>query len=183
MTEVKAPKMRWYVVDVYSGSEKRVSQIILEKIEKKGLVDYLEEVLVPCETVTEVKKGVKVSSEKSFFPGYVLVKMILTDEILGLIRSVPRVSRLLGGKTRPLPISEKEVVRLMGQIEYSVSKPRSSLTFEIGEEVRVSEGPFATFNGVVEDVDPDKERLKVSVMIFGRATAVELEFSHVDKLK
>lgn len=183
MSEIQAPKMRWYVIDVYSGSEKRVAQVILEKVEKKGLGEFLEEVLVPCETVTEIKKGVKVSSEKSFFPGYVLVKMILTDEILGLIRSVPRVSRLLGGKTRPLPISEKEVARLMGQIEDSVTKPRSSLVFEVGEEVRVSEGPFATFNGVVEDVDLEKERLKVSVMIFGRATTVELEFNHVDKLR
>jgi transcription termination/antitermination protein NusG len=176
-------KMRWYVIDVYSGSEKRVAQIIQEKVLKKSFEDYVGAVLVPSEMVTEVRKGVKVSSEKTFFPGYVLVQMILTDEVLGLIRSVPRVSRLLGGKTRPLPISEKEVSRLMGQIEASVSKPRSSLVFELGEEVKVVEGPFATFSGVVEDVDLEKERLKVSVMIFGRSTIVELEFLHVDKIR
>lgn len=180
MTEVK---LRWYVIDVYSGSEKRVAQTIEEKVVKKGLENYIEKVLVPTETVTELRKGVKVNKEKSFFPGYVLVKMVLTDDTWTLIRSVPRVSRLLGGKTRPTPIGEKEVERLMGQIEEGVRSPRSSVVFEVGEEVRVNEGPFATFTGIVEDVDLEKERVKVSVSIFGRATPVELEFAQVDKLK
>lgn len=180
MTEVK---LRWYVIDVYSGSERRVAQTIEEKVVKKGLENHIEKVLVPTETVTELRKGVKVTTEKSFFPGYVLVKMALTDETWALIRSVPRVSRLLGGKTRPTPISEKEVERLMGQIEDGARHPRSSVVFEVGEEVRVNEGPFATFTGIVEDVDTEKERMKVSVSIFGRATPVELEFAQVDKLK
>lgn len=176
-------KLRWYVIDVYSGSEKRVAQTIEEKVVKKGLENYIEKVLVPTETVTELRKGVKVNKEKSFFPGYVLVKMALTDDTWALIRSVPRVSRLLGGKTRPTPIGEKEVERLMGQIEEGVRSPRSSVVFEVGEEVRVNEGPFATFSGIVEEVDLEKERMKVSVTIFGRATPVELEFAQVDKLK
>lgn len=176
-------KLRWYVIDVYSGSEKRVAQTIEEKVVKKGLESYIEKVLVPTETVTELRKGVKVSKEKSFFPGYVLVRMALTDDTWTLIRSVPRVSRLLGGKTRPTPIGEKEVERLMGQIEEGVRRPRSSVVFEVGEEVRVNEGPFATFTGIVEEVDVEKERMKVSVTIFGRATPVELEFAQVDKLK
>jgi transcription termination/antitermination protein NusG len=176
-------KLRWYVIDVYSGSEKRVAQTIEEKVMKKALEDQIEKVLVPTETVTELRKGVKVSKEKSFFPGYVLVKMALSDDTWALIRSVPRVSRLLGGKTRPTPISDKEVERLMGQIEDGARRPRSSTVFEIGEEVRVNEGPFATFTGIVEDIDTDKERLKVSVSIFGRATPVELEFAQVDKIK
>lgn len=180
MTEVK---LRWYVIDVYSGSEKRVAQTIEEKVAKKSMESLISNVLVPTETVTELRKGVKVSKEKSFFPGYVLVKMALTDDAWALIRSVPRVSRLLGGKTRPTPISEKEVERLMGQIEEGVRHPRSSLVFEVGEEIRVNDGPFATFSGIVEDVDLEKERLKVSVTIFGRSTPVELEFAQVDKIK
>ena len=180
MSEVK---LRWYVIDVYSGSEKRVALTVEEKVEKKGLQNLIEKVLVPTETVTEIRKGTKVEKEKSFFPGYVLVKMALSEETWALIRSVPRVSRLLGGKTRPTPIGEREVERLMGQIEEGARRPRSTLIFEIGEEVRVNDGPFATFNGIVEDVDSDKERIKVSVSIFGRATPVELEFAQVDKLK
>jgi transcriptional antiterminator NusG len=179
-TEVK---LRWYVIDVYSGSEKRVAETIQEKVLKKGFEHYIEKVLVPTETVTELRKGQKVNKERSFFPGYVLVKMALTDESWALIRSVPRVSRLLGGRTGPTPISEKEVERLMGQIEEGVRHPRSSVVFEVGEEVKVNDGPFATFSGIVEDVDFEKERLKVSVSIFGRSTPVELEFAQVDKLK
>lgn len=183
MTTPETVKLRWYVIDVYSGSEKRVAQNIEEKVMKKGMEQQIEKVLVPTETVTELRKGVKVSKEKSFFPGYVLVKMALSDDSWALIRSVPRVSRLLGGKTRPTPISEKEVERLMGQIEDGARRPRSSVVFEVGEEVRVNDGPFATFNGIVEDIDLEKERMKVSVSIFGRSTPVELEFAQVDKIK
>ncbi len=183
MEEVSEIKKRWYVIDVYSGSEKRVAQTIEEKVIKKNLEHLIGKVLVPTETVVELRKGVKVSKEKSFFPGYVLVQMALTDESWSLIRSIPRVSRLLGGTTRPTPISSREVERLMGQIEEGVRSPRSAVVFEIGEEVRVNDGPFATFNGMVEDIDLEKERMKVSVSIFGRSTPVDLEFSQVDKIK
>lgn len=176
------PKARWYVIDVYSGSEKRVAQTIEEKVVKKGLSDQILKVLVPTEKVVELRRGVKVQKEKSFFPGYVLVQMILSDEAWALIRSVPRVSRLLGGTQRPSPISEREVERLMGQIEEGVKAPRSMLVFEVGEEVRISDGPFSTFNGLVEEIDEEKERLKVAVSIFGRSTPVDLEFVQVEKI-
>ena len=175
-------KPRWYVIDVYSGSEKRVAQNIEDKVAKKGLSDQILKVLVPTEKVVELRRGVKVQKEKSFFPGYVLVQMILSDESWALIRGVPRVSRLLGGMQRPSPIGDREVERLMGQIEEGVKAPRSTLVFEVGEEVRISDGPFSTFSGLVEEVDEEKERLKVSVSIFGRSTPVDLEYVQVEKI-
>ena len=173
--------MRWYVVHVFSGSEKRMAQSIMEQAEQNGLQDLISEVLVPTEEVVEVRRGTKVNAEKKFFPGYVLVKMELNDASWSLVQSQPRVTGFLGGKGKPVPITNQEAERLIKQIDEGVDRPRSALCFDIGEEVRVTEGPFQSFNGIVEEADDEKERLKVSVSIFGRSTPVELEYSQVEK--
>lgn len=178
----KTTKSRWYVVNVYSGLEKKFIQSLKEGAEKKGLSDFFEEFLVPTEEVVEIKAGVKVIKEKQYFPGYILVKMELNDAVWHLVSNTPRFSSFLGAKGKPMPISEREVKRIMQQVEESVEKPRHSLVFEIGEQVRVCEGPFATFSGMVDEVDAEKSRVKVAVMIFGRSTPVELDFSQVEKM-
>ena len=173
---------RWYVVHVFSGSEKRVCQAIEEQVQSKNMEDLIEEVLMPTEEVVEIRRGAKVQSEKKFFPGYILIKMEMTDSSWHLIQAQPKVTGFLGGKGRPIAISEGEAKRLIDQISEGIERPRSSIIYEIGEEVRVSEGPFQSFNGLVEEIDEDKSRLKVAVSIFGRSTPVDLEYSQVEKV-
>jgi transcription termination/antitermination protein NusG len=173
---------RWYVIHVYSGFEKKVAQAIREQADQKGLAERFEQILVPTEEVVEVKRGAKVSSERKFFPGYVLVKMDLDDATWHLVKNTAKVTGFLGGRGRPSPITENEAARIMRQVQEGIERPKPSITFEIGEQVRVSDGPFTSFNGVVEDVDEEKSRIKVAVSIFGRATPVELEYSQVEKV-
>jgi transcriptional antiterminator NusG len=173
---------RWYVIHVYSGFEKKVATAIREQAEQKGLGDRFEEVLVPTEEVVEVRRGSKVSSERKFFPGYVLVKMDMDDETWHLVRNTAKVTGFLGGRGRPSPITDAEAARIMHQVQEGIERPKPSITFEVGEQVRVCDGPFTSFNGTVEDVDEEKARVKVAVSIFGRATPVELEYSQVEKV-
>ena len=172
---------RWYVVHVYSGFEKKIAQQIKEQAAQKGLADMIDEVLVPSEEVIELRRGQKVNAERKFFPGYVLVKMELTDDAWHLVKDTPKVTGFLGTKTRPSPITEAEADRIMKQAQEGVERPRPAILFEIGEQVRVADGPFTSFNGTVEEVDEEKGRVKVSVSIFGRSTPVELEFAQVEK--
>jgi transcriptional antiterminator NusG len=174
--------MRWYVVHAYSGFEKSVQRSLQERINRSGMQDKFGEILVPVEEVIEMKSGQKSISERKFFPGYVLVQMVMDDDTWHLVKNTPRVTGFVGGTNlKPTPISDKEVADILMQMQEGVEKPRPKVLFENGELVRVKEGPFTDFNGVVEDVNYEKSKMRVSVTIFGRATPVELDFSQVEK--
>lgn len=173
--------MRWYIVHAYSNFERKVAESIKERAAAAGFGDKFEQVLVPMEEVVEMRRGRKVASERKFFPGYVLVKMELDDETYHLIKDTPKVTGFLGTENKPMPITEEEAGRILHQVQEGVERPKPSVTFEIGEQVRVADGPFASFNGLVEEVDEERARLKVAVSIFGRATPVELEYAQVEK--
>ncbi len=173
---------RWYVIHVYSGFEKKVAQAIREQIEQKGLQEYFEDVSVPTEEVVEMRRGQKVSAERKFFPGYVLAKMQLTDDTWHLVKDTPKVTGFLGARGKPTPISDAEADRILQQVQEGIERPKPSITFEIGEQVKVADGPFESFTGYVEEVDEERTRLKVAVSIFGRATPVELEYGQVEKI-
>jgi transcriptional antiterminator NusG len=174
--------MRWYIVHAYSNFEKKVAESIREQAAQRGLQEKFQEVLVPTEQVVEVRRGRKVNSERKFFPGYVLVKCDLTDDVYHLIKNTPKVTGFLGADKKPMPIPDAEAERIKGQVAEGVEHPKSSISFEIGEKVRVTDGPFASFEGLVEELDEARSRVKVAVSIFGRATPVELEFTQVEKL-
>ncbi|MEW5423366.1 transcription termination/antitermination protein NusG [Amorphus sp. 3PC139-8] len=173
---------RWYIVHAYSNFEKKVAEAIREKAQATGLDDMFEEILVPTEKVVEVRRGRRVDAERKFFPGYVLVKCELTDQVYHLIKNTPKVTGFLGADQRPVPISDAEAERILHQVSEGVERPKPSISFEVGEQVRVADGPFASFNGLVEEVDDERARLKVAVSIFGRPTPVELEYGQVEKL-
>ena len=172
---------KWYIVHAYSNFENKVADAIKQSASEKGMSELFEEVFVPTEEVTEVRRGRKINTERRYLPGYVLVKMVLNDQTYHLIKDTPKVTGFLGSGNRPMPVSQREVDRIRGVVTDSIERPRSTITFEIGENVRVTDGPFASFSGVVEDVDEDQQRVKVAVSIFGRATPVELEFAQVEK--
>jgi len=173
---------QWYIVHAYSNFEKKVAESIREQAAAQGLGDAFEQVLVPTEDVVEVRRGQKRHSERKFFPGYVLVKMELTDETWHLVKNTPKVTGFLGTGNKPIPVSQAEVDRILNQVQEGVDHPKPSIQFEIGEQVRVMDGPFASFSGSVEEVDEERSRVKVAVSIFGRATPVELEYGQVEKV-
>lgn len=174
--------MRWYIIHCYSGFEKKVAQSVQEQAAAQGMADLFGEVVVPTEEVVEMRRGQKVAAERRFFPGYVLVRMELNDHTWHLVRNTPKVTGFLGGGGRPVPISDVEAQRVMRQVAEGIERPKPSVVFEVGETVRVSDGPFTSFNGTVQEVDEERARLKVAVSIFGRATPVELEYAQVEKV-
>jgi transcriptional antiterminator NusG len=173
---------RWYIVHAYSNFEKKVAEAIKERAKAAGLEHLFEEVLVPSEDIIEMRRGRKVHSERKLFPSYVLVKMDMTDAAFLLIKNTPKVTGFLGADNKAVPISEDEAMRILNQVKEGVERPKPTVTFEIGEQVKVADGPFASFSGLVEEVDEERSRLKVAVSIFGRPTPVELEFTQVEKV-
>jgi len=178
---VSNPKHKWYIVHAYSNFEKKVAEAIREQAKSTGLEDKFSEILVPTEDVVEIRRGRKINTERKFFPGYVLVKMEMTDEAYHLVKNTPKVTGFLGSGAKPMPVTEAEVERIVGAVEEGVERPRPTIHFDIGEKVRVTDGPFQSFDGVVESVDEERARLRVSVSIFGRATPVDLEYGQVEK--
>ena len=173
---------RWYIVHAYSNFENKVAESIREQAKQRHLAEFFDEILVPKEKVTEVRRGRKIDAERKFFPGYVLVKCDLTDEVFHLIKNTPKVTGFLGSDNKPMPIRDAEAQHILQQVQEGIERPKPTITFEVGEQVRVADGPFASFNGVIEEVDDARSRVKVAVSIFGRATPVELEFGQVEKL-
>ena len=173
---------RWYVLHAYSGYEKKVSESIVEQSNKLGISQFIEEVLVPTQNIVEVKRGTRVNTERKFFPGYILIKMVLNDDTLHIIKNTPKLSGFLGAQGKPTPISNQEAERITEQMIEGEERPRPSIVYEIGEQIKVIDGPFASFNGEIETIDEEKARLKVAVSIFGRPTPVELEYSQVEKV-
>jgi transcriptional antiterminator NusG len=176
------PGTRWYIVHAYTNFERKVADAIRERAKANNLEGLFEEIVVPTEEVVEVKRGRKISAERKFLPGYVLVKMKMTDAAFVMIKNTPKVTGFLGADNKPMPISEDEAMRILNQVKEGVERPKPTITFEIGENVKVADGPFASFTGVVEEVDEERSRLKVAVSIFGRPTPVELEFGQVEKI-
>ena len=174
---------RWYIVHTYSNFEKKVMESLKEQAVQKHLEDFFEQVIVPTEEIVEIRRGRRIKTERRFFPGYVLAKVDLTDEVFHLIKNTPKVTGFLGSGSKPVPITDAEANRILNQVAEGVERPKASITFEVGEQVRVADGPFASFNGQVEEVDEERARLKVAVSIFGRPTPVELEYGQVEKVK
>jgi len=172
---------QWYIIQAYSGFEKKVAASIKDQADAKGLGENIEEVLVPTEEVVEMRRGKKVNAERKFFPGYILINMDMTDDTWHLVKDTPKVSGFLGSSGKPAPISDSEAKAILSQVQEGVDKPKRSIVYHIGETVKVADGPFASFNGVVEDIDEEKERLKIAVSIFGRSTLVELGYGQVEK--
>lgn len=174
---------RWYIVHTYSNFEKKVMEDIRKQVTQKRLDEMFEQIIVPTEEVIEIRRGRRIKTERRFFPGYVLVKVDLTDEVFHLIKNTPKVTGFLGSGLKPVPISDVEANRILNQVAEGVEKPKTSIHFEIGEQVKVADGPFASFTGQVEEVDEERSRLKVAVSIFGRPTPVELEYAQVEKMR
>ena len=174
--------MKWYIVQAHAGAEKKVSEQIKEELQKADLSTKFGEVLIPTQDVTEIKKGKRSVIKKKYFPGYILIKLDMTNDIYHIIKSIKKVSGFLGPQGKPSPISEEEVNKILGNMEESIANPSSSISFQIGEQVKVCDGPFASFNGSIEEIDEEKSRLKVSVSIFGRPTPVDLDYSQVEKV-
>jgi transcription termination/antitermination protein NusG len=173
---------RWYIVHTYSNFEKKVAESVREQAANQGLSDLFDEILVPTEEVVEIRRGRKVASERRFFPGYVLAKMDMTDQAYHLIKNTPKVTGFLGSDKKPIPITEAEAQRILHQVQEGIERPRPTISYEVGEQVRVADGPFASFSGLIEEVDEERSRVKVAVSIFGRPTPVELEFAQVEKM-
>ena len=173
---------RWYVLHAYSGYEKKVAESILDQAEKLGIKDHIEDISVPTQNIVEVKRGVRVNTERKIFPGYILIKMNLNDDTWHIIKTTPKLSGFLGNKGKPIPISNSEAKRISDQVIDGAEKTRPAVMYDIGEQVKVIDGPFASFNGEVEQIDEDKARLRVAVSIFGRSTPVDLEYSQVEKV-
>ena len=173
---------RWYVIHAYSGFEKKVAESIKEQASKLGLSEMIEDISVPTQEIIEVKRGTRVSTERKFFPGYILIKMIMNDDTWHLVKNTPKVSTFLGSKGKPIPISNSEAAKISEQVLQGIEKPKPSIVFEVGEQIKVIDGPFASFDGMIENIDEEKSRIKVAVSIFGRSTPVELEFTQVEKI-